>query len=1096
MKSHAVGDGQDRLPEHIKTLTEGEELIRRRITFADAAPFLAHCELEESTKSRYVESFKTFLGGDASRIPAAFRNWPLTTIWNFSIALSQDYGDDGHAVYRVLNEAFDVEIADNELRNKISSTFRSICRKYGLCYDGSERFVNDYLAQAGVAKSQLHHVAKAFLSAERAFGPAPLDNTSALNSWEDEAVYYLPPGVRIPRMVLEVDETAHYAFLFSRYRQKQLPRNAFEQLFFDEISGAENSIAGGQQRAEVVPRPSLIWSQNGLALAIPKLEGRMSVLVAGEQRKLRGGQSWPLPTPWPTSIRWGFQEHSDSIPIMPSDRHILAFDQETARLISQIDSARETEVLLDAREVILAAAASFVVDGEVAYEVGMGGFASHCALGMLPTIVEMTSRTLRIRVKPKPRIWVDSGSVAKGTKGHLLGQNSTLGIEFGDLLENQFDLALSVGTREFIEPIEMSAPGCYAVYVLSGLEENSPELVPIRAELRLRGSNRALVRYKAWFWPGLREFRDERIFDSDQVPVNFSGDHSRHITRSQSGQLCLGIDAAYDKATLAFLVGHDRVDFEIPCPGVSLSFTDVEGRTVPLKIGETLIVRDEEKGGSLSVRCPDRLATLNVRGRAEPEAFKRTLTRLLSFADLLVPAPRDEISLEWSDRRHVPIILSRIVPAVCPRYFSIERKAETFELKIEMQIDVDAVSFILEDETGNRAEYVHAVAYRPVSSRPPNWLSAKLDSENTKQILISADLRKFAADLSLASILVRPAGSDTYCPLCNVRGDNYAVALKAFGAIDFEALAESADSRIRFMTLNSWMSQCFAQESWDQVGPRIQPRWMTLGKLLVDKPGGLAQLLLAAHQPSPAGAARSWVPLAHPLQILPSLYGSPAYSFVALITDTAEGSEHLALLAETAGKTIQEIHRGMGLSTAFLMAFANFSQALQSDLELSGFDFEKYNQRFKQLDTNPGARWFWQPGDELLGPAHYGAALGRMIDRLFEAGLEEEGANDARIRAATSLARAANKLQVKTLPLPRGIEETHAIFEFVPGFFSGFAQASRQGFAEKYLQDIADNLGLSVRSVIGDASFLIRLAPELFAYYLLLWELVIERNTQ
>jgi hypothetical protein len=264
----------------------------------------------------------------------------------------------------------------------------------------------------------------------------------------------------------------------------------------------------------------------------------------------------------------------------------------------------------------------------------------------------------------------------------------------------------------------------------------------------------------------------------------------------------------------------------------------------------------------------------------------------------------------------------------------------------------------------------------------------------------------------------------------------------------------------------------------------------------VDKPGALSQLLLSAHQPPPIGAARSWVPLAHPLQILPSLYGAPADSFLSLATDTDEGSEHLALLAETFGKNIQEIHRDMGISPAYLVAFANFAQAQQADMELSGFDFETYKQEFQRRDTDPGARWFWRPGDELLGPAHYGAAFGRMIDRLYEAGLEAKRANAARFPAATALARSAFVLQPKTLPLPDGIEETHAILEFVPAFFSGFARASRQGTAESYLRGIADNLGRPFGSVIGDASFLIRLAPELLAYYLLLWELATERKPQ
>jgi hypothetical protein len=178
---------------------------------------------------------------------------------------------------------------------------------------------------------------KHFFSRSVRLAPPPSDNTAALNSWEDDAVHFLPVGVNIPRMVLEVDQTAHYAFLFTRYRQQEAPRNEFEKRFFNEIKKAQGALTGGHQRSQTVPRPSLIWSQNGLALALPKVEGRLSISVGGETRKLRGGQHWPLPTPWPDHIDWGFGGHSERVSIFPGARGILAFDNEFGRLAGQLD---------------------------------------------------------------------------------------------------------------------------------------------------------------------------------------------------------------------------------------------------------------------------------------------------------------------------------------------------------------------------------------------------------------------------------------------------------------------------------------------------------------------------------------------------------------------------------------------------------------------------------------------------------------------------------------------------------------------------------------------------------------------------------------
>lgn len=1088
----AGGGPPSRIAEDISVLNATEFLIRRAISRVDASPFLAHCYIRKENVEKGHCSFRKFINGRSGLFTEVFRRWPLTSVWNFAIALSEDYGEDGHAVYPVLERVFGVSIVGT-VRNDISRSFRSVCRKYGLCFDGSDRLVNDYLAQAGIANSQLHHVAKAFLSAERAFGSPNVDSTAALNRWEDDALHFLPPGINIPRMVLEVDQSAYYAFLFARFRQRESARNEFEKLFFEEITKASNSTSGGQ-RVQAAPRPSLIWNQDGLALSLPRLEGRLSVSIGSDTRKLRGGQHWQLPIPWPSHIDWGLADHSERLSIFPSAQCMLVFDQEFGKLVGKIDSASSREQSVDAREIVVAAASPFSVNGEPAYRVGLEGYAIQCPLAPNGAILRIGSQDVKITSKPRPRIWIETGIVAKGPKGPLLSEGSSFGIEMGDLNGEDCELAFSVdGGDEFIVPITMSLEALYATVELPAYASIT-DLASVRAELRQRNSKRALVRYKAWLWPGLRGLRDGIIFDSDTVPSNYSADYSRHAVTTQAGQICLESDTAYESAILTFMVGSERVDFEIPRPGISLSYTDVDGRSLPLKVGETLIVRQEDKAGSLSVRCPDRNATLTVRGRLEAQAFKRTATRVLSLADLMAPAPRDDVIIEAPQFASVPIVLARIVPAAAPTSFSLTRRGEALILKIEMPTTVDAVRFSLEDETGLRHEYDCALTHLPVPNGTPIWLNANLDFENIDRFLVSIDLRHFTSDLFLATISVRPSGTDSFRPLRNLRGDIYAIVLARTSAARFDEPVDPASLHERFPTLSAWMCQCFAQECWDHSGNVLMNRWMSAGNALTDSSQGLGLLLSCAHAPQQPGMARSWVPLAHPLQIVPSLYGAPPASFMRLAADVSEGSEHLALLAETAGRTIPEIHQAVEISPAFLMAFYNFAEAQVSNVPLHGFNFKKYKQLVGQLDTNPGERWFWRPGDQLLGPAHYGAALGRLIERLFEAGLGEEGSNEARIRTASTLAHAASRFNEKTLDTPQGIEISHDIFEFIPSLISGFARSSRQGRARDYFERMSSILGWSHREVVSHASFLIRLAPELLAFYLLLWELSSERE--
>lgn len=1072
-----------------------ELLVRRQLDLPHATPFLAHSEFKKDDNEKFSRSFREFLAGDASRIGEAIRRWPLISVWNISTALSRGYGDGGHAVWPVLDEALHVSITHAD-RHDISSRFRQVCRKYGLCFDGSERLVNDFLAQAGISYAQLHHVAKAFVLAERSFGPAPGDNTAALNRWEDDATSFLPVGVNIPRMVLEVDETAHYATLFTRRRSDEPARNIFETRFFEEIDLADQAVSHGQQRSQALPRVSIIWTHNGLALALPKLEGRLTVSVGGNTKRLRGGQSWLLPLPWPSCVDWSFQDRNERVPVFPALDSVLVFDAETNRLLKCIAPLLDRNSTVDAREITVVALQCFSVDGKPAYPLGTHGYALHCELGPTASSIASTAGRVEIASKPKPRIWIERGAIAHGPRGALLSSPASIGIEFGELEGDIFDLFVSIGEQHQIHSIVANRTRAYSIFDLPFDDVSSAELLPVRVELRLKNSERALVRHKSWLWPGLRELIDGIVFDGDFVPTNWSIERSRHITKDRAGKLCLDVDSAFDKALLTFLVGSERVEFELPRPGITMSLAGADGTTVPIKVGETLVLRDDDKCGSLSIRCPDRYAKLEVRGRLENQPFVSSATRVLSLADLMTPAPRDELILRREQSGNVPLTLARIVPALSPLAFEFRRVGDSTAAVLELPTRIDAVRFEVEDELGFRYDYESALMHRPVNEYCPPWISATLDHANYHRVEVTFKEREFSGELSIARLLVRPAGEDSFKPLRSLRGDDFAMLARPAGVhITRPDDIEARHLGSRFATVNSWMMRCYAKECWESIGHHMTKRWTALGQELSARPDGNAQLLASAYLPPQTGSAKSWVPLAHSLQIDAELYGVSLNTFLALGPLTGDGADHLAMLAEAAGRSIPELHYSVGLSAAFLAAFENFQRADRTGENLTGFNFGRYVQCFKLCDTDAGARWFWQPGDTLLGPAHYGAATGCLIDRLFDAGLEQDGYNDMRFRLATSLASAASRAQEKTLPAPKGLEDSHALIELAPAFLSGFARHSRNGTAETYLRSMAAKLERPYLSLVGDASFLIRLAPELLAFYLLLWELAKEGRT-
>lgn len=534
----------------------------------------------------------------------------------------------------------------------------------------------------------------------------------------------------------------------------------------------------------------------------------------------------------------------------------------------------------------------------------------------------------------------------------------------------------------------------------------------------------------------------------------------------------------------------------MPRPGITMLLTSADGTVSPIKVGQTLVLRDEDKSGSLSIRCPEKFAKLEVRGRLEQQPFARSTTRVLSLIDLVTPAPRDEIVLHREQPGSVPLTLARVVPALWPSAFEFRSIGDSITAVLELPARIDAVRLETQDEVGDEGAFECQLMHRPVAEYCPPWIGATLDHSSYHRVEITFNQSKFSGEPLLARLLVRPAGEDSFKPLRSPRGDDYAMlARPSASSIATPDQMDGRELRSRYGIVNAWIMRCFAKECWDAIGDHVTRRWTALGQELCQRPDGNAPLLESAYLPPQPGSNKSWVPLAHPLQIDPELYGTSLNGLLMLGSLSADGAEHLATLAEAAGRSIPQLHCAVGLSPAFLPAFENFQRAERTGERPTGFDFAKYSQFFSIYDTDPGARWFWQPGDTLLGPAHYGAAIGSLIDRFFDAGLEQDGFNDMRFRQAASLASAATKAKAKTLPVPQGIEISHALIELAPAFLSGFARHSRQGTAESYLHAMAAQLGRPYRSVVGDAAFLIRLAPELLAFYLLLWELTEERRS-
>lgn len=138
----------------------------------------------------------------------------------------------------------------------------------------------------------------------------------------------------------------------------------------------------------------------------------------------------------------------------------------------------------------------------------------------------------------------------------------------------------------------------------------------------------------------------------------------------------------------------------------------------------------------------------------------------------------------------------------------------------------------------------------------------------------------------------------------------------------------------------------------------------------------------------------------------------------------------------------------------------------------------------------------------MLGPAHWRAAHLRLQERLEETGLFDDGqdleaGNNAERRLDLQrLLTAAAKIGPLHPPTPKRAEddgEPNSLDVWINTLLCNYARAARTGCVDSYYAKLEANLGISRSRILTTISLALRLAPELFAFHMLVWQLAKER---
>ncbi|MFN3725977.1 MAG: hypothetical protein ACK4SZ_06695 [Allosphingosinicella sp.] len=1070
-------------------LTAGEFQLRRVLRSASAPPFIAYCEVPVRTQESISAGLGDFVAGKPERMERALEIYPAATTWLMSSTLLRDYGLEGHRIYDPICASFGLSEIQPAARARLNFQFRRACSRLGLIVAGADAtgYVDDYILQAGVAKSQLPVLVEAFLRAQAVIGPPPDEDTQRLNAWEVRASDFAHPGFTRLRNIMRWDESAYHAGVFARAMRKQTPENQLEEELFglvQQTSEQKNFAAGAFSEPL-----RLLFVEDSLVLAAPatggvfvELPGRQGEKWIGASRHLN------LTPPWPESVRWR-REDEDSwlgLPVMPSDTAIVLFNPDDGMLLRRIPVHEQKVVATSVAEVVIVAKTPFRAGAVRSIELGprAHGLITVVESGGLPLSVGQKEYTLA--PPQRPQVELVAPRLARGPGGFLFGAPEAIQVHFANG-RPEGALVLNIGHPALPDALVIPIPASDTFrFELEEFARHGPA-GPLSASIAFREGNRVLVRSSQWVWPGLKELREGVCLDGP-VPPNFSPDESTHLARDPSGRLCLNISEQYRAAVICFAGARGPAVFEINRPGTSLALVDEEGRERPIDEGCRLPV-SPGSSTALLIRSDDPGAALEIRGVVHERAFGRSGRRRIALASLAGPAPADTIVLHPKGERTLSRVLVEVSPATSPTEFRVdrERRREGFRVVISLSCDVDAARLVVRNLASNEEVWVDV----PLSSREVEFVNAHLlqgevirSAPGETTIALHLGPPHSWAGLSIARVEVRQRGTDRWSRLRNSRGDDY-LLLPAGDLVDDGQIG----AETLFLRLTELLNRCYAPDCWTAL-ERIERLWRRTGSDLALSKGGLRALLRGWGCPVPVDVSATWVPLRHPIEVAPALLESEVIDFYVLDGAGEDFSELEQLRQLAALERAQDAVVELAVNPTFYAAFSNFHYAASNPrARLVGFDMAKFVRDTHDEIVELSA--FWKPADRRLTRRHHAWCIGRFIDRYEQVALSGTDANGIRAQRLNQLVHVVHRSE-RNMSLPAGerLADRLPLVLALPAFVSKMANQARSGRSTAFWDALSSSVDRPLDEILEDVGFLLRLAPELVAFYLLLWELV------
>ncbi|MFN3208940.1 MAG: hypothetical protein ACE369_08065 [Roseovarius sp.] len=1048
---------------------------------ADASPFLGLALGSE----RLPEAKEALHKISDWQLDILVRRFGYAVSWAICATLSEYYGEDGNAkVWPLVEELFGRTLKHQDDRLMVYRAFLVACRKLGLASDGFDRSVQAFQVHAGVSRSQLHHLAKVFIAQERSIGLPDQDDIVLLNRWEDDALHFLDAGVHVLQRPILMDHSAWMASAYVDWRRDQnalLEKSSYLRCFGIQLQKEFDGSGGAATR--IAPVPRLVWEDGRPQLSIPGQQQRYKIFLDGELHRVRAGRLWPLPFPLPAEVSWE-GERPGRIRLFQSSEFVV-FDRNTGRQVELTSRVIEGSTRLSGvvATAIVVAKESFSVDGEPSRETAPGLYSANVDLRSGGVALARGAKQWTLSGVRRPQISIHGTKIAKGLGGpSLWGPSAEVEFDFGssELLAGHTDgkqrsAFVRIESRGQETDLEVKADG-RGIAIVSVAELAEAAGLPLHSDpealslvlLRTNtgSSERVLTRFKRKLivWPGFRALEGVLV-RSEAAPRNFIEAEARHVTRDDSGLLCLERGGGYVEGRLAFGIGGQVNLFTLRAKLLSGVLERVDGTVTPWKLGSVIIKGAASRSDALVLTSPDERASLKIGFRTIVDPFRDGPTYAVPIA-----------TLDGGDILHLteagaPTLIATVESASTPTSVTIRTWVGGTRISLDLPFSVGGMIVAIQQESGvedfSEVSFDHLPAAQPRRS----WLRHAVADRHV--VTLEIDGTPFEG-LSLISLRARALGEEDWTQLSNPRDDIYAFPLIADAAAEPKATSLSR--------LETWLSKCYAPDVWDKgLGTALQQRWSTLVHEVCALPGGTERLLLLSLRDDES----DWLPILHVIQEIPTLFAAPAVKFHAFAN--SNGTDRvLRVVADAASYRLRELD----LNPMAMLAFPNAKRADMAGEKLRSFRPGNLPVIFSTLAEKP-SDWL---AKDALGPDHAWTGLNLLRDRIETHEVLGAGEAEARMSLrSANLNRVASALKESRLSdlCLSAVDDGDASVRLIEQALVAFAVRSREGPAavDAILDRASEKTGQSKREVLASVGEMIRLGRELFIFHLIAAEI-------